>query len=113
MSNLQIAIGIFRSHVLVRGEIKNARRMGFSPCVSYTQMGIECTYEMLMYKFYKIRKIGTLIRVSHTACKDEFRQNLPSHSWSVFLSYVSRAEWRLEILREKAVQSAEESMIRS
>ena len=28
-----------------------------------------------------IRAIG----VSHTACKDEFRQNLRSHSWSVFL----------------------------
>ena len=28
-----------------------------------------------------IRAIG----VSHTACKDEFRQNLWSHSWSVFL----------------------------
>ena len=27
-----------------------------------------------------IRAIG----VSHTACKDEFRQNLRSHSWSVF-----------------------------
>ena len=26
-----------------------------------------------------IRAIG----VSHTACKDEFRQNLRSHSWSV------------------------------
>ena len=28
-----------------------------------------------------IRAIG----VSHTACKDEFRRNLPSHRWSVFL----------------------------
>ena len=27
-----------------------------------------------------IRAIG----VSHTACKDEFRQNIRSHSWSVF-----------------------------
>ena len=27
-----------------------------------------------------IRAIG----VSHTACKDEFRQNVRSHSWSVF-----------------------------
>ena len=24
------------------------------------------------------------IGVSHTACKDEFRRNLRSHSWSVF-----------------------------
>ena len=30
-----------------------------------------------------IRAIG----VSQTACKDEFRQNLRSHSWSVFLFY--------------------------
>ena len=28
-----------------------------------------------------IREIG----VSHTACKDEFRQNLRPHRWSVFL----------------------------
>ena len=28
-----------------------------------------------------IRAIG----VSHAACKDEFRQNILSHSWSVFL----------------------------
>ena len=27
-----------------------------------------------------LRAIG----VSHTACKDEFRQNIQSHSWSVF-----------------------------
>ena len=28
-----------------------------------------------------IRAIGA----SHTACQDEFRQNIRSHSWSVFL----------------------------
>ena len=31
-----------------------------------------------------IRAIG----VSHTACKDEFRQNLRSHSWSVFSFFI-------------------------
>ena len=31
-----------------------------------------------------MRAIGV---VSHTACKDEFRRNLRSHSWSVFSSY--------------------------
>ena len=33
-----------------------------------------------------IRAIG----VSHTACKDEFRQNLRSHSWSVFSFFILR-----------------------
>ena len=42
------------------------------------------------------------IGVSHTACKDEFRRNLRSHSWSVFsffiiyniaLPYVWRMAW--------------------
>ena len=28
------------------------------------------------------------IGVSHTACKDEFRQNLRSHTWSVFLYFI-------------------------
>ena len=32
-----------------------------------------------------IRAIG----VSHTACKDEFRRNIRSHSWSVFLFFSS------------------------
>ena len=27
-------------------------------------------------------------RVSHTACKDEFRRNLRSHRWSVFLFFI-------------------------
>ena len=31
-----------------------------------------------------IRAIG----VSHTACKDEFRRNLRSHSWSVFSFFI-------------------------
>ena len=30
---------------------------------------------------------GYIIGVSHTTCKDEFRQNIRSHSWSVFLFY--------------------------
>ena len=33
-----------------------------------------------VHPFIYIRAIG----VSHTACKDEFRQNIRSHSWSVF-----------------------------
>ena len=28
------------------------------------------------------------IGVSHTACKDEFRRNLRSHSWSVFSFFI-------------------------
>ena len=28
------------------------------------------------------------IEVSHTACKDEFRRNLRSHSWSVFSFFI-------------------------
>ena len=28
------------------------------------------------------------IGVSHTACKDEFRRNLRSHSWSVFSIFI-------------------------
>ena len=30
------------------------------------------------------RLVNTIGVVSHTACKDEFRRNLRSHSWSVF-----------------------------
>ena len=33
---------------------------------------------------YDMRAIG----VSHTACKDEFRRNLRSHSWSVFSFFI-------------------------
>ena len=32
------------------------------------------------FNFYNKKQIG----VSHTACKDEFRQNLRFHSWSAF-----------------------------
>ena len=32
-----------------------------------------------------VQPVIRVIGVSHTACKDEFRQNLRSHSWSVFL----------------------------
>ena len=35
------------------------------------------------HKNLYIRAIG----VSHTACKDEFRRNLRSHSWSVFVFF--------------------------
>ena len=32
------------------------------------------------------------IIVSHTACKDEFRRNLRSHSWSVFSFFIMHYE---------------------
>ena len=35
-----------------------------------------------------VRAIG----VSHTACKDEFRQNLRSHSWSVFSFFTTYSD---------------------
>ena len=38
-----------------------------------------------------IRAIG----VSHTACKDEFRQNPRSHSWSVFPIFIIEYTWCL------------------
>ena len=39
-----------------------------------------------------IRAIG----VSHTACRDEFRQNLRSHSWSYFYFYNVSARLRID-----------------
>ena len=39
------------------------------------------------------------IGVSHTACKDEFRRNLRSHSWSVFSFFI------INISRTSAVSS--------
>ena len=37
-----------------------------------------------MYVRHIIRAIG----VSHTACKEEFRQNIGSHSWSVYSFFI-------------------------
>ena len=41
-----------------------------------------------------IRAIG----VSHTACKDEFRQNLRSHCWSVFFFIIYLVDYSLLLL---------------
>ena len=39
----------------------------------------------IWYHLYYTQPVMRAIGVSHAACKDEFRQNLRSHSWSVFL----------------------------
>ena len=48
---------------------------------SYTAVVARGVADLYMDTQPVIRAIG----VSHTACKDEFRQNLRSHSWRVFL----------------------------
>ena len=39
-----------------------------------------------------------LIGVSHTACKDEFRRNLRSHSWSVFSFFIIKLERYIKVM---------------
>ena len=49
-----------------------------------------------------IRAIG----VSHTACKDEFRQNLRSHSWSVFSFFIILLRGRIRFQQRKSIREA-------
>ena len=46
---------------------------------------------------YICRLVIRAIGVSHTACKDEFRRNLRSHSWSVFSFFIIYADTHLSI----------------
>ena len=75
-----------KSQSFFAGRADNVRailfcRRAFCSCFIYMESP---TYILNEDTQLVMRAIG----VSHTACKDEFRRNLQSHSWSVFSFFI-------------------------
>ena len=62
--------------------------IGYCTTTAVDLLDVDAWAFVTRYVRIVVANIIDRIGVSHTACKDEFRRNLRSHSWSVFSFFI-------------------------